>query len=119
MVPSFREVLTACAGHRRALLNLVRMVIAHTCLYIIVPDSVALQLQDLANRARSDDVAKMNTCIVDYLQPLAPEILTYDEDKFPLPDRNHLEERGWVHPEYGSLLYPQVLCDSFNPMDYM
>ncbi|KIM48500.1 hypothetical protein M413DRAFT_22983 [Hebeloma cylindrosporum] len=100
MVPNFREILSACAGHHRALLNLIKM------------------LQDSANRARSDDVAKTNTCIVDYLQPLAPEFLNYDKEEVPLPDRTHLEERGWAHLEYGALLYPQILLDSFNPTDY-
>lgn len=119
MVPSFRDLLSACAGHRRALLNLMRMVIARTCSHIIVPDSVTRQLQNSANRARSDDIAKTNACIVDYLQPLAPEFLTYDKDEFPLPAKNHPEERGWAHPEYGALLYPRVLFDSFNPTDYM
>jgi len=95
------------------------MVSTRTCSDIIVPDSVARQLQDSANRARSDDVAKTNACIVDYLQPLAPDFLTYDEDEFPFPDRNHPEERGWAHPETGALLVPQVLIDSFNPTDYM
>ncbi|KIM43032.1 hypothetical protein M413DRAFT_26238 [Hebeloma cylindrosporum] len=90
---------------------------------VIEPSEMALlnlikMLQDSANRARSDDVAKTNTCIVDYLQPLAPEFLNYDKEEFPLPDRTHLEERGWAHPEYRVLLYPQILLDSFNPTDY-
>ena len=119
MVPSFSDLLSACAGHRRVLLNLVRMVIASTCLHIIVPDSFTRELQNSANRARSDDIAKTNACIVDYLQPLAPEFLTYDRVKFPLPDKNHPEDRGWAHLEYGALLYPQLLIDSFNIMNYM
>ena len=119
MVLSFSDLLSACAGHHRVLLNLVRMVLASTCLHIIIPDSFTCELQNSANRARSDDIAKMNACIVDYLQPLTPEFLTYDRVKFLLPDKNHLEDQGWAHPEYRALLYPQLLIDSFNITDYM
>ena len=68
---------------------------------------------------RNNDVAKTNTSIVEYLVPLAPEYLTYDHEEFPLPMKNRPEERGWCHPEYGVLLYPQVLIDLFCEADYM
>ena len=92
MVLSFSDLLSACAGHHRVLLNLVQIVIASTCLHIIVPDSFTRELQNSANRARSDDIAKTNACIMDYLQPLTPEFLTYDRVEFPLPDKNHLKD---------------------------
>ena len=119
MVPSFSDLLSTCAGHRRVLLNLVQMVIASTCLHIIVPDSFTCELQNSANCARSDDIAKTNACIMDYLQPLTPKFLTSDRVEFLLPDKNHPEDRGWAHLEYGALLYPQLLIDSFNITDYM
>jgi hypothetical protein len=35
-----------------------------------------------------------------------------------MPSKAHREERGWCHPEYAVLLYPQILIDSFCEVDY-
>ena len=119
LLPTFKALFTACCGHRQALLNLIRMVSVFCyCIYCIIFDFFPGQLQDTANGARNDDVAKTNASIVDYLIPLSPEHLTYDEEDYPLPTKTHREERGWSHPEYAVLLYPQILIDSFCEVDY-
>ena len=87
-------------------------------IYFIIFDFLPGQLQDTANGARNDNVAKTNASIVDYLIPLSPEYLRYDEEDYPLPSKAHREEHGWSHPEYAVLLYPQVLVDSFCEVDY-
>ena len=73
----------------------------------------------MANGARNDDVAKTNSSIDVYLIPLSPKYLTYDEVDFPIPPKTRREDRGWSHPEYAVLLYPQVLIDSFCAVDYL
>lgn len=119
LVPSFRDLLTACNGHRRAFLNLIRMVsILLELLYIISILIALCQLQHAANGARNDDIAKTNSAIVDYIKPTSRRYLKYDQNDYPMPARNRGEDRGWSHPEYGFHLCPQVLIDSFSPEDY-
>jgi predicted metalloenzyme YecM len=77
------------------------------------------QLQDASNSARNDDVGKTNSTIVDYFIPCSRETLEYDREEFPLPGKNHYEERGWCHPEYAMLLYPQALLDHMMPDESM
>lgn len=119
LVPSFQDLLTACHGHRRALLNLIRMVSSlASCLFIISFLFTSFQLQNTANGARNDDISRTNTFIVDYIKPTPRKYLKYDHNEYPMPTRNRGEDRGWSHPEYGFHLCPQVLIDSFSPEDY-
>ena len=83
----------------------------------IIPNYTS-QLQNTANGARNDDISKTNNCIVDYVIPTPRRYLRYDQDEYPMPTWNRGEERGWSHPEYSFLLYPQVLIDAFSPADY-
>lgn len=58
----------------------------------------------------------MNASIVDYIKPYS---IVYDREEFPLPDKTQYEDRGWCHPDYAILLYPQLLLDDFSAEGYM
>jgi hypothetical protein len=118
LVPSFKDLINACSGHRRAFLNLLKMVSPHI-LFIEMFIHILCQLQIAANGARNDDVSKTNAMIHSYVTPAPREMLPwYDAKTYPLPSPNRPEERGWSHPEYAVLLCPQVLLDNFSPEDY-
>jgi hypothetical protein len=74
-------------------------------------------LQRASNSARNDDIAKTNGLIVDYLIPANEDMLAYNREEFPLPDKIHYEERGWNHPQYTYLLYPMALRDHLHSDD--
>ena len=50
-----------------------------------------------------------NTLIVDYIIP--NDILDYHTDEFLMPSKTKYCDRGWNHPEYAALLYPQAMLD--------
>jgi hypothetical protein len=120
LVPSFSDLIAACHGHRRALLNLIRMVSlrASASYFYILSFLITCQLQNAANGARNDDIAKTNSFIGDYIKPTSRKYLKYDQNQYPMPTRNRGEERGWSHPEYGFHLCPLPFIDSFSPEDY-
>jgi hypothetical protein len=109
LVPSFKDVILACSGHRRALVNLIRMVSFHFSKFRNFDSHLCHQIQDASNSARNDDIAKTNASIVEYIIP--SKIFQYSLDDFPWPGKTDYSERGWNHPEYASLLYPQALLD--------
>jgi uncharacterized protein DUF6698 len=118
LVPTFKELITACSGHRRAFLNLLKMVSLHI-LFIVIFIPILFQLQNAANNARNDDVAKTNSMIHDYVKPAPRGMLPYyDAENYPMPSPNRPEERGWSHPEYAVLLCPNIMLDCFSPNDY-
>lgn len=89
-----------------------------SCFYIISFIILSCQLQNSANGARNDDISKMNNFIVDYIKPASCRFLKYNTNDYPMPTQNWGEERGWCYPEYGLLLCPQVLINSFSSDDY-
>lgn len=79
---------------------------------ILIITVLFYQIQEASNSARNDDIAKTNSCIVDYIVPSG--FFQYDIDEFPMPGKTDYSERGWNHPEYATLLYPQALLDNLN-----
>lgn len=118
LVPTFKDLINACYGHRRAFLNLLKMVSPHI-LIIVMFILIIFQLQNAANSARNDDTAKTNAMIHDYIKPAPHYMLPYyDAESYPMPSPNRPEERGWSHPEYAVLLCPNIMLDCFSPQDY-